>query len=226
MKSDFINNMTHELKTPIATISLAADALNNPGVQENKAGIQRYTRIIKEENQRMNRQVERVLQAARFDRNEIDLKKERVNLHELISRAAEHVLLQVQDRAGKLTMELNAVSHELMADRVHLTNIIYNLLDNANKYSPEAPMIKVATSNTDHQVRVTISDKGKGISKADQQRIFTRFYRASTGNLHDVKGFGLGLSYVKETVEAHNGSISVSSKPGKGSTFEVTLPLS
>ena len=225
MKNDFINNMTHELKTPIATISLAADALKTPQIQASEEGVLRYIGIIKEENQRMNRQVERVLQAARFDRKEIILKKEAVDMHQLIQKAAQNIALQVSQRDGQLLMNLDATVHELYGDRVHLTNIIYNLLDNANKYSPEEPDINLSTFNEGDKFVIRVSDKGQGINKADLPHIFTRFYRVSTGDLHDVKGFGLGLSYVKDIVEAHGGTISVQSTPGKGSTFEVSLPM-
>ena len=225
MKSDFINNMTHELKTPIATISLAADALRTPQIQTSEEGISRYIGIIKEENQRMNRQVERVLQAARFDRNEVLLRKEEVDMHQLIQKAAQNTALQVSQRDGQLLMNLDASQYQINGDRVHLTNIIYNLLDNANKYSPEEPDISLSTYNQGDQFVIRISDKGLGINKADLPHIFTRFYRVSTGNLHDVKGFGLGLSYVKDITEAHGGTVSVQSAPGKGSTFEVSLPM-
>ncbi|MEZ4847854.1 MAG: HAMP domain-containing sensor histidine kinase [Bacteroidia bacterium] len=225
MKNDFINNMTHELKTPIATISLAADAMNNPRIRSDINAIERYTGIIKEENTRMHRQVERVLQAARFDRKEIQLKQEKVDIHQLIQKATQNVLLQVHKREGELNLYLDAKNYELEVDKVHITNVIYNLLDNADKYSPEAPVISVSTENLGNRLIIRVSDQGMGISKADQQQIFARFYRVSTGNLHDVKGFGLGLSYVKEIVEAHQGSVSVSSIPGKGSTFEIIFPL-
>ncbi|MEL6253589.1 MAG: HAMP domain-containing sensor histidine kinase [Bacteroidota bacterium] len=225
MKNDFINNMTHELKTPIATISLAADALNNPKVQASEGGISRYTGIIKEENSRMNRQVERVLQAAKFEKQEIQLRREEVDVHALISSAVQHTRLQVLERQGNLEMDLSATKSVLEADRVHIGNILYNLLDNANKYSPESPNIEVKTENRDGHLLIHVKDEGLGISKADLQHIFTRFYRVSTGNLHDVKGFGLGLSYVKDIVEAHHGKISVQSTLGKGSIFSIALPL-
>lgn len=225
MTTDFINNMTHELKTPLATISVAADALKNPRVQQEAAGMARYIGIIKEENQRMNRQVERVLQAARFERKQIGLKKETIDAHLLIEKAARHVDLQVQEREGQLEMDLEAERFDLNADPVHFNNMVYNLLDNANKYSPDAPHIRLHTYNQGNELVIAVSDQGKGISKSDQGRIFTRFFRVSTGNLHDVKGFGLGLSYVQETMEAHGGSVSVRSNPGKGSTFVLRFPL-
>lgn len=226
MKNDFINNMTHELKTPIATISLAADSLNNPMVRNNTTMADRYISIIKEENQRMNRQVERVLQAARFDRGEIQIKPEQMDIHETILQAVNNIRLQIQSREGKIYTNLLAQNYSIMADKVHIANVIYNLLDNAVKYSPESPMITVTTKNQGNRLLIRVKDKGKGIAKADQQRIFTRFYRVSTGDLHEVKGFGLGLSYVKEIAEVHGGNVSVESALGKGSTFQISIPLS
>ncbi|RMG75890.1 MAG: sensor histidine kinase [Bacteroidetes bacterium] len=224
MKTDFINNMTHELKTPIATISLATDALGNPKVQETPGMISRYAGIIKEENARMHRQVERVLQAARFDRREVELRFAEVDGHQLLREAAETFRLQVEQRAGLIDLDLQAADPLLMADAEHLRLVFHNLLDNANKYSPEAPRITIRTRGDHRGLEVEVQDHGQGISKADQADIFTRFYRVSTGNLHEVKGFGLGLSYVKEVVEAHGGEVTVQSVPGQGSTFRVFLP--
>ncbi len=225
MKNDFINNMTHELKTPIATISLATDALNNPRIRQDNAAIDRYTGIIKEENQRMNRQVERVLQAARFNRQEITLKREPVDMNALIQKAAHSLRLQVQDREGQLHLDLQAPNKPILGDRQHLSNVISNLLDNANKYSPQKPQIRVRTYQDQGQFVMEVRDQGIGVSKSNQTQIFERFFRVSTGNLHEVKGFGLGLSYVKEVVDSHKGSIGVESTLGKGSTFTVRLPL-
>jgi two-component system phosphate regulon sensor histidine kinase PhoR len=225
MKNDFINNMTHELKTPIATISLATDAMGNARIRHNEEAMARYTGIIRDENLRMHRQVERVLQAARFDRGEIDLKKETVDAHAVITQAVETIRLQVRERQGKLTMQLNAPHHHLLADQVHLSNMVYNLLDNANKYSPEVPNIALSTAEREGSLVISVRDHGLGISSADQKQIFSRFYRVSTGNRHDVKGFGLGLSYVKEMSEAHGGRVEVESEVGQGSVFHVWLPL-
>ncbi len=225
IKNDFINNMTHELKTPLATISLAADSLANPMVQANPGQITQYAEVIKEENQRMHRQVERVLQAARFGRQEIQLKEVAINMHELIKQVVRPIRLQVAEREGKLTLDLQAESSVLHADKVHLTNIISNLLDNANKYSYKAPEILVSTQQSGNFLEINVSDKGIGIHPREQKYIFERFYRVSTGNLHNVKGFGLGLSYVREIVQAHGGTISVRSAVGRGSTFTIKLPL-
>lgn len=224
MKNDFINNMTHELKTPIATISLATDALQNPRIQAESSSIDRYAGIIKEENQRMHRQVERVLQAARFSRKEVTLKPESVDIHQLIENAANSLRLQLQEREGQLTLDFKAENAMIQGDREHLSNVIFNLLDNAKKYSPEQPLIKLSTRSIGQNLLIEVKDQGVGITKSDQQQIFNRFFRVSTGNLHDVKGFGLGLSYVKEIIEAHGGEVSVQSQLGKGSTFRVKLP--
>ncbi|MEO0899341.1 MAG: HAMP domain-containing sensor histidine kinase [Bacteroidota bacterium] len=226
MKNDFINNMTHELKTPIATISLATDSINNPIVQKQEGGIERYTRIIKEENNRMNRQVERVLQAARLDRKEMQLRQESIDMHDIIHNAAQNLQLQVRRREGELRQDCQATAYHVKGDMVHLNNVIHNLLDNANKYSPEKPDIIIRTKNEGSYLTIEVEDHGIGISKQNLNQIFTRFYRVSTGNLHEVKGFGLGLSYVKSIVEAHDGHVSVKSTLGKGSTFSVSLPLS
>lgn len=226
MKNDFINNMTHELKTPIATISLAADALKNPKISGSQDGIERYTRIIKEENQRMHKQVERVLQAARFQRKEIVLNHDDVDVHQLIEKIVRSIGLQVQQRNGSVHVQLDASDYHLEADQEHLTNMIHNLLDNAMKYSPEEPYIQIETYNAEGFFVLKVTDRGLGISKADQSRIFDRFFRVSTGNLHEIKGFGLGLSYVQEMAEAHGGEVSVQSVLGKGSTFAIKLPIS
>lgn len=221
MKSDFINNMTHEFKTPLATISLATDALRSPMIRDNDERMAYYTRIIKEENQRMNLQVERVLQIAR---SEIKLRPTSLNVNDIIQKAVENIRLHVEQRDGHVDFVLDTEDPMIEADEVHLTNLISNLLDNANKYSPEAPMITVSSWEEEGWLAISISDKGQGISKSDQEKIFERFFRVSTGNLHDVKGFGLGLSYVKEIVEAHGGMLSLDSKLGEGCTFIVRLP--
>jgi two-component system, OmpR family, phosphate regulon sensor histidine kinase PhoR len=223
MKSDFINNMTHELKTPIATISVAADALRDtPAAGETQ--IKYYSGIIRQENERMNAQVERVLQLARLDKKEMQLDKESVNLHELIHHAAATFSMQVEKSNGTLTEELNAEQPVIIADPLHISNIIHNLLDNAKKYSTDIPVIKIKTWNDAKGVFLSVSDSGIGMNKEIQKKIFDKFYRASKGNIHDVKGFGIGLSYVKEIVELHGGKISVESQPEEGSTFIIFLP--
>lgn len=224
MKTDFINNMTHEFKTPIATISLAADSITSPMVMGSKEKIERFSNIIKQENKRMLRQVEKVLQMALIDKSDFQLKVSDVNMHEIISQAIENVNLQVQRRGGQILQHLDAAEPVIEGDATHLSNVIHNLLDNANKYSPDAPEISVITRNVQGGLEVIVQDKGIGMTKEVRKLIFEKFYRVPTGNLHDVKGFGLGLSYVKAITDAHQGRIAVESEPGKGSSFSVFLP--
>ncbi|RMD69906.1 MAG: sensor histidine kinase, partial [Bacteroidetes bacterium] len=225
MKNDFINNMTHEFKTPIATISLAADSITSPMVLTDTAKVRRFADIIKQENRRMNEQVEKVLQMAKIDRRDFNLKVEPVDMHDIIHSAVSNISLQVAQREGTIDTQLEAERAVIDGDRTHLTNVIYNLLDNANKYSPEKPEIVVRTRNANGHLEVMVQDHGIGMSKEARKHIFDKFYRVPTGNVHDVKGFGLGLSYVKAMVEAHHGTISVKSEPGKGSTFTLRFPL-
>ncbi len=224
IKSDFINNMTHELKTPLATISLAIDALTNEKVIHDTDKIKIYSSMIKEENKRMNKQVEKILQAARLEKEEIKLNIQQLDTHQIISKVADNMTLQIQEKQGTLTLKLNATNPVVDADEVHFSNIIFNLLDNAMKYSKDAPHIEVQTLNTGNgMLSIKIKDNGIGMDKETQSRIFEKFYRAHTGNIHNVKGFGLGLSYVKAIVDAHGGKIKVESAPGKGSTFTLIM---
>jgi two-component system phosphate regulon sensor histidine kinase PhoR len=225
IKSDFINNMTHELKTPLATISLAIDALTNEKVIHDTDKIRGYSAMIKEENKRMNKQVEKILQAARLEKEEIKLNRQRLDTHEIIQKVANNLALQIQEKSGVLSLNLKAQRHIIEGDDVHFSNIIFNLLDNAMKYSNQGPHIEVLTLNTGNgMLSIKIKDDGIGMDKETQARIFEKFYRAHTGNIHNVKGFGLGLSYVKAIVEAHGGKIKVESTPGKGSTFTLIFP--
>jgi two-component system, OmpR family, phosphate regulon sensor histidine kinase PhoR len=223
MKNDFINNMTHEFKTPIATISLAADSISSPMILGNPDKIKRFTDIIRQENKRMNAQVERVLQMALIDKSDFELNLGELNLHDTIQQAVGNFSLQVEKREGILTTDLLATHPIIEADATHISSIIHNLLDNANKYSPEKPEISISTRDVSNGVEMTIKDKGIGISKEARKNIFDKFYRVHTGNLHDVKGFGLGLSYVKAIMTAHKGSIDVKSEPGQGSSFILTF---
>jgi two-component system, OmpR family, phosphate regulon sensor histidine kinase PhoR len=225
IKSDFINNMTHEFKTPLATISLAVDALKNEKVIADKEKSNYFTGIIKEENKRMNKQVETILQAALLDKQEVQLNLKKVSAHELINRALSNISLPVEEKGGKLSAHLEAPRDIIMADEVHFTNFVNNLLDNAVKYSSETPGITLSTSNSGNMLRIKIEDNGIGMNKETLNRIFEKFYRAHTGNIHNVKGFGLGLSYVKTMVEAHGGTIKAESVLGKGSSFTITMPL-
>lgn len=225
MKSDFINNMTHEFKTPIATISIAADSIMDDKVIRNEERVRFFTGMIKKENIRMNQQVERILQIARLDRKELDFDFQPVNVHELIEEAIEGILLQVEKKGGRIETKLEAANPVVTTDPIHFINLVYNLLDNANKYSPDAPVIKVTTSNSPKGLILTVEDHGIGMSKAVLSRIFDKFYRLPSGNVHNIKGFGLGLSYVKAILEINNGSVKVSSEPGKGSRFIVFIPF-
>jgi two-component system phosphate regulon sensor histidine kinase PhoR len=225
MKNDFINNMTHEFKTPIATISLASDSISSPMVINSPDKIRRFTDIIRQENKRMNNQVEKVLQMAQMERQDFTLKISDVNLHDVITNAVEYISLQVEKKDGTVAADLQAQQPMIQGDMTHISNIINNLLDNANKYSPEKPEILVATRNVAGGVEVIVSDKGIGMSKESRKHIFEKFYRVHTGNLHDVKGFGLGLSYVKAMVEAHKGRVEVKSDLGKGSSFILFFPF-
>lgn len=224
MKTDFINNMTHEFKTPIATISLAADSITSPMISGNADKVHRFASIIKQENKRMNKQVEKVLQMALIDKQEYNLKWTQVNLHEVIERAVENITLQVEKKDGIVNAYLEATNPYIEADLTHISNVINNLLDNANKYSPEQPEISIYTRNVNDGVEVIVEDKGIGMSKEARKHIFDKFYRVHTGNLHDVKGFGLGLSYVKAMVTAHKGQVDVKSELGKGSSFILFFP--
>ena len=225
IKTDFINNMTHEFKTPIATISLAVDALNNPKIQSDPQKFTGYTRIIKQESKRMNAQVEQVLKMSLLDKNELDLHLEILDIKSLVSRAVDHVALQIEERQGNIAFDADLGQIFVMADELQLTSVFTNILDNANKYSPEAPEISVQIKRLAAHVLVAISDKGLGMSKEEQQQVFERFYRANTGDVHNIKGHGLGLSFVMEMVQAHQGKVWVESAPGKGATFFVQLPI-
>jgi len=226
IKNDFINNMTHELKTPISTVSLASEMLGDSTIEKSKDQINHYTRIIREENQRLGLLVENILQTAVLDKGEFKLRPQEVDVHEIIDRAISNIRLQVEKREGEIHLEKNAKENILYADRIHLTNIIYNLVDNALKYSEQKPAIKITTENTNGGIQISVSDNGIGISKENQKKIFETFYRVPTGNIHNVKGFGLGLSYVKTAVEKHGGTINVESEITKGSTFKIFIPLS
>lgn len=224
IKNDFINNMTHELKTPVSTISLACEMLQDRSVQTMPSMFDRYLKIIQDENRRLGQQVERVLQTAQLEKGEVKLRLGLVNIHEVIEKALNNIGVQIEQKGGTVDLELEADEPMIEADEIHLTNVVFNLLDNANKYSPEKPDISIETRNTEAGLVVRISDRGVGMSRESLKYIFDKFYRVPTGNLHDVKGFGLGLSYVKKMVEEHHGSIRVESQLGKGSTFEIVLP--
>jgi two-component system phosphate regulon sensor histidine kinase PhoR len=225
MKSDFLNNMTHEFKTPIATISLAADTITNPKVIRDENSVRHFVGMIKKENSRMNKKVETILQIASLDKKEIEFRFENVNLHTIIQHAIETIDIQVQQKNGRIIQHLNADEPVICGDSDHLTNLVNNFLDNALKYSPDDPEITVSTKNVGKGLVLTVEDKGIGMSKAVQSKIFERFYRQASGNVHDVKGFGLGLNYARAIIEAHKGNVTVTSEPGKGSKFDIYLPF-
>lgn len=226
IKNDFINNMTHEFKTPLATISLAVDALRTEKVLQNREKLSYFSGIIKEENKRMNKQVETILQAALTDRQELELSLKPVHVHEVINKVLGNFTLQLQEKNGYIGLDLHAKKDLIDADEVHFTNLINNLVDNAVKYSTEGLQIRISTTSNSSKLTIRIEDNGIGMSKETVKRIFEKFYRAHTGNLHNVKGFGLGLSYVKNIVDAHHGKIKVESLLGRGTTFIIDLPFS
>jgi two-component system phosphate regulon sensor histidine kinase PhoR len=225
IKSDFINNMTHEFKTPIATISLAVDALKNEKVQANPEKMAYFSGIIKDENIRMNKHVETILQAAQMDKEELELNLVPLHLHEIIKGAMDNHQLQLKDKSGEVILHLDANSDVIEADEIHFSNLISNLIDNAIKYAAAAPIITISTYLKGSSIFVTVADNGIGMTDETVKRIFEKFYRAHTGNLHNVKGFGLGMSYVKTVIDAHRGHISVASKLGEGSVFTVQMDL-
>jgi len=225
LKTDFINNMTHEFKTPIASISLAADSLKNPKILQNPELILHYGEIIKEENRRMNRHIESVLQSAILEKDALQLRKEKAHIHALLETAADRAKFQHRIREIRIAEEYMADEDEVWGDEIHLVNVFVNLLDNAVKYCEGTPEITIHTRNENNSVIITFADNGIGIKKEDLKEIFQKFYRVPTGNLHNVKGFGLGLSYVKSIAELHDGNVSADSVYGKGSIFSITIPL-
>ncbi|TVZ53275.1 sensor histidine kinase [Dokdonia sp. Hel_I_53] len=227
IKTDFINNMTHEFKTPIATINLALDALKNPKISSFPEKVSYYHGLIREENKRMHAQVENVLRISKLEKNELDIQKERLDMNELVEDAINHISLIVEDRNGYVNMHLNADRTSVLANESHFTNVLVNILDNAVKYTSEERSlgIDVYTENVKDLIIVKISDKGDGMSKAVQKKVFEKFYREHTGDIHNVKGHGLGLAYAKRIVDDHQGEIYVESELGKGSTFIIKLPL-
>jgi two-component system, OmpR family, phosphate regulon sensor histidine kinase PhoR len=227
IKNDFINNMTHEFKTPLATISLAVDALKNEKVTSDPQKLGYFSGIIKEENQRMNRQVETILKSALMERQEVELNLKPINVHQVIEDVVDNFMLRLDEKGGTLEMNLQAGQFIIEADEVHFSNLINNLLDNAVKYSKEntPPKVCITTTSNAKKIFIKIEDNGIGMTRETLKRIFEKFYRAHTGNIHNVKGFGLGLSYVKTVVEAHEGVIKADSILGKGSAFTIEFPL-
>lgn len=222
---NFINNMTHEFKTPISTISLASEAISNPAIVSDTQKLTRYNQIIKEENNRMRNQVEKILQMAVIEDKDYELDLQIIDLNSVITRAVHNHSLTIDAAGGNIKSSLEAVNHLIAGDLVHISNIINNILDNAVKYSLETPDINITTKNISEKIEICVTDKGIGIREDDIKKIFDKYFRVSTGNTHDIKGFGLGLSYVKLMVEAHRGSISVKSKPGSGTTVSILFPI-
>ncbi len=226
LKTDFINNMTHEFKTPVATISLATQMLKNEKIAANPEKVQNYSTIIEEENKRLSGHIENVLQVARLDRGEFKLKLENVNINELLGEIADTLELRIENEKGELIKHLDAQKVMIKGDLFHLTNAFYNVFDNAIKYKKDDHLkITVSTRNNSKGIIISIQDEGIGIPKETQKKVFEKFYRVPTGNIHNVKGFGLGLSYVKVIVNAHEGDIKLESEPGKGSRFDIFLPF-
>ena len=225
MKNDFINNMTHEFKTPVATIMIASEALKDPEIVEDTSRINRLAGIIYDENVRLGNHIERVLSIARLEKNELQLERSAVDMNDLMVAVTESMHLQLQKHGATLTMQLDAAESTIMGDELHLSNVMYNLIDNAIKYSADAPQITCRTRNTEKNLIVEVADKGIGITREHSKRIFDQFYRVPTGNLHDVKGFGLGLNYVQDIVKQLGGTIKVQSEKDKGTVFIITLPL-
>lgn len=225
MKTDFVNNMTHEFKTPISTISVSSEMLTKTAVSENPEKVRKYANIIFEENVRLKNQVERVLQIASIDKGEYNLKMKPVDIHEIIEKCVSNFEVIILEKKGKIHTELNAELHIITADKHHLTNVINNLLDNANKYSEDKPDIWISTENSEGKIEISVKDNGMGISKENQKHIFKKFHRIQTGDIHDIKGFGLGLYYVYTVVKAMGGSVFVKSEQNKGSEFKLSFPV-
>jgi len=225
IQKDFINNMTHEFKTPLSTIAISSEVLKDPTITHTPERLLNYATIIQTESQRLKQHVERVLQMARLEKSDLGLKKEKLSLHELIHEVVQNASIALQERKGVVLLELNAENSWIEADKLHFTNVLFNLIDNAIKYNKNTPNLVISTGNIGHHIFVEVRDNGIGINVENQKKIFHQFYRVPTGNLHDVKGFGLGLNYVKVMTELHKGKVSVASKPGEGSVFKIVLPI-
>ncbi|MVN22823.1 sensor histidine kinase [Mucilaginibacter arboris] len=225
MKTEFINNMTHEFKTPVSTIMIASEALKDEEIMQDKSRVSRLAGIIYDENIRLGSHIERVLNIARIEQDDFKLDIKEIDVNEQIIAVVDSMALKIQKHAATVQLDLNASPAIIQADELHFTNVLYNLIDNAIKYSNEQPEIRISTKSTDNQLFIFVADKGIGMNRDQQAKIFEQFYRIPTGNLHDVKGFGLGLSYVNTIVKRLNGSISVRSEKDKGSVFELKFPL-
>lgn len=225
MKTDFINNMTHEFKTPVATIMIASEALKDPEITVDKQRVSRLAGIIFDENIRLGNHIERVLNIAKIDKGDLKLDFKSLDMNDLVAAVTDSMQLQIQKKEAKVNVELNASKSTLVGDELHLSNVIYNLIDNALKYSKGVPEISITTLTSGTNLIIRVVDKGIGMSKDQLSKIFNQFYRIPTGNVHDVKGFGLGLSYVNNIIKRHSGNIRVKSERDKGSEFEIVLPI-
>ncbi|NJL73813.1 MAG: HAMP domain-containing histidine kinase [Saprospiraceae bacterium] len=223
MQKDFINNMTHEFKTPISTIKISADVFNNDPLIANNERLKRYASIVAEQNQRLNHQVEKVLQIAKIERDEFKLNKEPLHLHQIIEECLMVIKLKIETSHGELNTQLEAKNDLILADRLHLTNVIHNLLDNAIKYCKSTPVVTIITENTNDKLKLMVRDEGIGIAKEYQEKIFQKFYRVPTGNVHNVKGFGLGLFYVKSICQAHRWKITFDSILHQETTVTISM---
>lgn len=225
IQKDFINNMTHEFKTPISTIAVSTEVLKDPNIIHQPERLLNYTTIIEKENTRLRQQVERVLQMAKLDREDVGLKKEMVDIHQIIEDAIRNTSTALHERQGTIQCDLKATRHTFEADKLHLTNVLYNLIDNAIKYCKTTPNIIIRTTDSNKHLLLEVEDNGIGISPEHQKRVFQKFFRVPTGNVHDVKGFGIGLNYVKSIIEAHKGNIKLESDLGKGCIFKIAIPF-
>ena len=224
LKTDFINNMTHEFKTPVSTISLACEALNDKDIKKSDELLQTYINIINEENRRLGLMAERILQSATLEKGDLVLHKEKIDLHDVLNEVIRNIGIQIEIKDGQIIKDFKAVKSQVEVDKMHMVNVVQNLLDNANKYTPLRPQIVVATRDAAEGLMFSVQDNGIGISKADQKKIFDKLYRVPEGNIHNFKGFGLGLSYVKSVVESHGGNVKLDSELKKGTKFEIFLP--
>jgi len=223
IKTDFINNMTHEFKTPIATINLALDSIKNPKTIKDQGLIKKYLKMIKDENERMHDQVENVLRMSQLEKKELEIDKTTLSVNELIKIAVSHVQLLLDNKKGSVSLHLNADMQEIIGNETHLINVMVNIIDNAIKYSDKAPEIVISTENIKDKIVLKFQDNGVGMSKNVQNKIFDKFYREQTGDLHNIKGHGLGLAYVKKIIDYHNGNITLESVIDKGSIFSIEL---
>lgn len=225
VQQDFINNMTHEFKTPISTIAISSEVLKSPDIAKSPERLMKYATIIENENNRLKQQVERVLQMARLDEKRIELERESVNIHDLIDESISNCILALEEKHGNINSKFEALSSQVFVDKLHMTNVFTNLIDNATKYNINRPEVTIKSENIAGKIVIQIEDNGIGISPENHKKVFHRFFRVSTGDIHDVKGFGLGLSYVKLIIESHGGSINLKSNKGQGSVFTITLPI-